>query len=184
MSLKHAILGFLSVEGMNGYQLKRHFDESISRFWSVSISQIYPTLNDMLQSELITVHENSESSRVSKDYFITDKGREELKNWLMEPAQQEPIRSELLVKLYFSSSIDKDTVIQQLSEKKIEAQKRIEMYDSFMEHLQKNHGEKKDYSSDAVFWRMTVRYGVYQSNAFIEWCDECIEMLNGNDKRR
>ena len=82
MSLKYAILGFLNVQEMNGYQLKKHFDESISRFWSVSISQIYPTLNDMLKAELITVQENCDSSRGSKEYFITERGKEELKEWI------------------------------------------------------------------------------------------------------
>lgn len=178
MSLKHAILGFLSVEKMNGYQLKKHFDESINRFWSVSISQIYPTLNDMLAAELITVQENIESTRGSKEYYITEKGIEELKRWLAEPTPQEPFRSELLVKLYFSANIDKETVRQHLLEKKLDAEKRIEIYDSFLEHIERNHHEESNYSNNPVFWKMTVRYGMFQSKAFIEWCDECIKLLD------
>lgn len=178
MSLKHAILGFLSIQEMNGYQLKKHFDESISRFWSASISQIYPTLNNMLSSELITVQENGDSSRGSKEYFITEKGKEELKKWLIEPTEQEPFRSELLVKLYFSANIDKDIVKQHLLEKKQEAEKRIELYESFFEHIKKEHDAGKQFNKDAIFWKMTVRHGMYQSEAFIKWCDECIEILS------
>lgn len=178
MSLKHAILGFLSVQEMNGYQLKKHFDESISQFWSVSISQIYPTLNDMLSLDLITVQENADSSRGSKEYFITDKGKVELKRWLSEPVSQEQFRSELLVKLYFSANIDKETVKKHLLEKKKEGQKRIELFNYFFEHIKKEHQENKQFSKDAIFWEMTVRYGIFQSNAFVEWCDECIKLLN------
>lgn len=177
MSLKHAILGFLSVEEMNGYQLKKHFDESISRFWSVSISQIYPTLNDMLKTDLITVREDDNSSRGSKQYSITEKGKEELKQWLATPTTQELFRSELLVKLYFSANIDEEIVMQQLLEKKEEAQKRMAFYDCYLKHIEEEHQSKNQFSKDAVYWKMTVRYGMFQSGSFINWCDECIETL-------
>ena len=33
MSLKHAILGFLSLQPMTGYDLKKAFDQSVRHFW-------------------------------------------------------------------------------------------------------------------------------------------------------
>lgn len=178
MSLKHAILGFLSIEDMNGYQLKKHFDESISRFWSVSISQIYPTLSEMLKTELIAIQNNGENdSRGSKIYGITEYGKEELHKWLTLPAKEEPFRSEMLVKLYFSSNIDSKTVIEHLSSQKEEAQKRLKLYDAFLQHIESEHSDEKLFKKDAVYWRMTIRYGIFRSRSLIDWCDECIALL-------
>lgn len=181
MSLKHAMLGFLSEEDMNGYQLKKHFDESISRFWSVSISQIYPTLSDMLSTELIAIQNTGDDdSRGSKIYRITEKGKEELRQWLTAPTKEEPFRSEMLVKLYFSANIDSKTVIGHLSLRKAEAQKRLQFYDAFLEHIEAEHSEETLFKKDAVYWRMTIRYGIFHSRSLIDWCDECIALLQQN----
>lgn len=181
MSLKHAMLGFLSVEDMNGYQLKKHFDESISQFWSVSISQIYPTLSDMLSAGLIAIENSSaDDSRGSKIYRITEKGKEELRQWLTTPAKNEPFRSEMLVKLYFSANIDSETVICHLSKQKDEAQKRLKFYNAYLEHIGNEHRDETTFKKDAVYWQMTVRYGIFHSQAIIDWCDECIAMIQRN----
>lgn len=182
MSLKHAMLGFLSVEDMNGYQIKKHFDESISRFWSVSISQIYPTLSDMLGSGLIAIENSGEDdSRGSKIYRITEKGKEELRQWLTAPAKKVPFRSEMLVKLYFSANIDSETVICHLSEQKDEAQKQLKFYNAYLQHIENEHRDKKTFKKDAIHWQMTVSYGIFHSQARIDWCDECIAMLQKNE---
>lgn len=178
VSLKHAMLGFLSVEDMNGYQLKKRFDESISRFWSVSISQIYPTLSEMLGTGLIAIQNSGEDdSRGSKIYRITEKGKEELHQWLTVPAKEEPFRSEMLVKLYFSANIDSKTVIEHLSGRKEEAQKRLQFYNAFLQHIENEHGDEKLFKKDAFYWRMTIRYGIFQSRSLIDWCDECIALF-------
>ena len=44
MSLKHAILGFLSYQPFSGYDLKKAFDRSVRHFWPANQSQIYRTL--------------------------------------------------------------------------------------------------------------------------------------------
>lgn len=181
MSLKHAMLGFLSVEDMNGYQIKKHFDESISQFWSVSISQIYPTLSEMLRAELISIQNiDDDDSRGSKIYRITEKGKEELHEWLTVPAKEEPFRSEMLVKLYFSANIDSKTVIEHLAQQKEEAQKRLQFYDAFLEHVENEHSKEQQFREDAVYWRMTIRYGILHSRSLIDWCDECIASLQQN----
>lgn len=178
MSLKHAMLGFLCVEDMNGYQLKKHFDESISQFWSASISQIYPTLNDMLGAGLIVIGNSSEDdSRGSKIYRITEKGKEELRQWLLAPAKKEPFRSEMLVKLYFSANIDSKTVICHLSEQKNEAEKQLEFYNACLQHIETEHRDDNTFKKDAVYWQMTVRYGISRSKALSDWCDDCVALL-------
>ena len=45
MSLRGAILGFLSFEPTSGYTLKQRFDGSVRSFWSATQSQIYRELH-------------------------------------------------------------------------------------------------------------------------------------------
>ena len=44
MSLKHAILGFLSFKSLTGYGLKKAFDRSVQHFGPGNQSQIYREL--------------------------------------------------------------------------------------------------------------------------------------------
>ncbi len=53
MSLKHAILGFLSFKPLSGYDLKKAFDKSVHHFWPANQSQIYRTLSQMTDEGLI-----------------------------------------------------------------------------------------------------------------------------------
>ncbi len=44
MSLRHAVLGLLSLSPSTGYELTQRFDRSLSNAWHASHSQIYPEL--------------------------------------------------------------------------------------------------------------------------------------------
>ena len=53
MSLKYAILGFLSYKSFSGYDLKKAFDNSVRHFWSANQSQIYRTLAQLDEEGLV-----------------------------------------------------------------------------------------------------------------------------------
>lgn len=178
MSLKHALLGFLSYRDMTGYQLKKYFDQSVGSFWNASLSQIYPTLNKMCEDKLVTVKEVESTTAMNKKvYYITDKGREELVKWLIEPMEVEPMRSEFLVKLYFGANISMEEVIVQL-ERLIELSKqRLEESNKGLKHIEEEHNLKGDMKREALFWKLTANYGVKYRKSFIEWCEESIEEI-------
>ena len=49
MSLRHAMLGLLTLAPSNGYELTRRFDQSLRNAWHASHSQIYPELAKLEQ---------------------------------------------------------------------------------------------------------------------------------------
>ncbi len=55
-------------------------------------------------------------------------GREEFLEWLMEPTEYAPARSEFLLKLSFSNNISKDKTIQLATEYKTLHTARLEKY--------------------------------------------------------
>jgi PadR family transcriptional regulator AphA len=182
MSLKYALLGFLNYESMTGYQLKKYFDESVGGFWNASLSQIYPTLNSMYEEGVVTSEEVQLDSLNKKIYSITAKGKEELLKWLEEPTEIQPLRSTLLLKLYFSSNISKEIVISQFESLIKQSRLKLEIYEKGIEHLRKEHLSTGYMKQEALYWNLTADYGVKHQEAFIKWCEECILKLKNAEK--
>ncbi|MCE1255059.1 MAG: PadR family transcriptional regulator, partial [Anaerolineae bacterium] len=53
MSLEYAILGFLQYQPLSGYDLKKIFDQTVSHFWPATQSQIYRTLDRLLDNKWV-----------------------------------------------------------------------------------------------------------------------------------
>jgi DNA-binding PadR family transcriptional regulator len=89
MSLRHAVLGLLSLQPSTGYELTQRFDRSLSNAWHASHSQIYPELSKLEAEGLVEVV--AEGARRSKTWGATGAGREELRRWMTEA---EPVRTQ------------------------------------------------------------------------------------------
>jgi PadR family transcriptional regulator AphA len=178
MSLKHALLGFLNYRSMTGYQLKQHFDESVRNFWNASLSQIYPTLSQMKDEGLLTMEiKYQDSSPNAKVYQITDRGRTELQRWLAEPMESQPYRNAFLVKIFFGANIDdRDAIIAQLKQHLERCEQKLENFRGVLNQLAAaRSGESL--SRDAVFWSLTVDFGIKSEEAAIAWYRESIKKL-------
>lgn len=115
MSLKYAILGLLNVKDMTGYSLKKNFEGPMGAFWSVSYGGLYPALHKLVGEELIEVND-LEDARNQKMYSITDKGREELRNWFFQPTAPLRAKDEYMLKIFLSNDLSIKDRVQLLSE--------------------------------------------------------------------
>ncbi len=100
MSIKHAILGFLSWKPFTGYELKKLFADSLSFHWSGNNNQIYGTLVRLHKEGLVTnevVAQEKYPDR--KVYAITDGGLRELREWLSLPAELPDVKSDISIRL-------------------------------------------------------------------------------------
>lgn len=106
MSLRHALLGFLSIRPLSGYDLKRYFDASVRHFWTADQAAIYRALGD-LEAEALVRHERiAQSSRPDRKVFhLTEAGRAALDAWLATPTPSIPRREPLLVQLFFAGRL-------------------------------------------------------------------------------
>src|SRR3954453_3306798 len=89
MSLRHAVLGLLTIQPSTGYELAQRFDRTLANAWHASHSQIYPELARLQDEAMVQVV--GEGARRSRTYAVTDRGREELRRWM---AEEEPNRSQ------------------------------------------------------------------------------------------
>ena len=92
MSLRHAVLGLLTLAPSNGYELTQRFDESLSHAWYASHSQIYPELAKLEEAGMIEVV--GEGARGSRTYAATQAGHDEIRRWMTETEVNRAQRNE------------------------------------------------------------------------------------------
>jgi DNA-binding PadR family transcriptional regulator len=173
---RFAILGFLTLGPMSGYDIKKLVEQSTENFWSESFGQIYPALRRLAADGLIEKQEApSEGGRPRHVYRINDRGREAFAAWLREPTDPPPVRIELLLKLFFGARCDRDTNREQVLAYREQMVRDVERYRSIDERLHREHAD----AADLPYWRLTLRFGELDRAAHIAWCDEALAVLEG-----
>lgn len=103
MSLRYAILGYLSTGPGSGYDLARQFDAGLGWFWSARHSQIYPELKRMTEEGLVVRDQETVGESLEKfTYHITPAGRSALAAWTSSPPTYPPNRDSERLQLIFS----------------------------------------------------------------------------------
>ena len=103
MSLRFAILGYLSTAPGSGYDLAQQLDGGLGWFWSASHSQIYPELKRLEEAGLVEGSSTTVGERLEKRvYAITDDGLEALLVWTSGPPSYRPNRDPERLQLIFS----------------------------------------------------------------------------------
>jgi len=170
-----AILGFLTLGPMSGYDIKKLVEESTENFWNESFGQLYPALRRLTEEGLIEkVDAPSEGGRPRHVYSINDRGREALADWQRKPTDPPPVRIELLLKLFFGARCDRATNRQQILAYREQMVRDLERYRSIGERLPSERG-----AHDGLpYWLLTLRFGERDRMAHIEWCDEALAVLD------
>ena len=68
------LLGLFNILPMSGYQVKKHIEQSISQFWDISYSQIYPSVAKLEFLGLAVKELQTEGNRSKAIYTITPEG--------------------------------------------------------------------------------------------------------------
>jgi PadR family transcriptional regulator AphA len=173
---KFALLGILNRTSGSGYDIKKVCDSSIGYFWNENFGHIYPVLQRMEEEELITKEVKQTEGRPNKNIFsITKKGKEELDKWLVLPVEQEPLRSELLLKIFLSKDVPVSNIIERIQDIREASEGDLVKY-SEVEGILKSGRVKAD-KKDLILWLTTLNYGRKTEEAKIKWCEETIEAL-------
>jgi DNA-binding PadR family transcriptional regulator len=172
---KYAILGVLSIMSGSGYDIKKFCDKTIKHFWNENFGHIYPVLAKLHKENLIEIAETT-GTRNKKIYTITNKGRNEFKNWLLEPVDYNPPRSELLLKISFGNQIDKNKILALINEYRTNNIDNLKIYKALEKPYLEDNKAKKD--TQYYYWLASLRYGIILTEAKIKWCDETIKNIN------
>ncbi len=175
MSLKHAILGFLNNSPKTGYDLQKKIESTIRHFWPSTQSQIYRTLADMLKDGEIVVEVQYQDEKPNrKIYSLTESGHKELLRWLSTPIDIADHRNQFLVQLFFSSTIGKDVIVENLRYYRAEMKNRLAFLNSA--EVSAMMGTSSTTLQDALY-RSIRQNGVRMLVNEIAWAGETIEVL-------
>ncbi|TPQ16883.1 PadR family transcriptional regulator [Streptomyces sporangiiformans] len=136
MSLKFALLGFLSTEAASGFDLAREFGESVGWFWFSSHSQIYPELR-RLETEGLVASTPSPGGpgKQKRIYRLTEQGETELQSWLEQPTEYAPIRDVERVKLVFLDQAPVEVIRRHLEDHKKHYEDLLAVYTQQLREL-------------------------------------------------
>ena len=183
MSLPHALLGLLNYKPATGYELKAAFESSINLFWNASLPQIYRTLNQMEKSSWLTFTTEHQAGKPSrKVYQLTDKGKEEFRNWLNRPPEFPQPKNSLLVKLFFGNQMAKKDLVANLRKWREHYAKFLEMMEENIRPITQKYAEKIDSKDEEQFWLLAADYGVRNARMVMEWCDSAMAYIEKGGK--
>ena len=171
----YAVLGFLANEAKSGYEIKQDIEERAGHFWSESFGQIYPVLKKLTTDELLEKVDSEDSGQRSRQrYAITEKGLNELKEWITDPAEYATIRSEFLLKLFFGSHVELENSLQHLEEYKNWHIRRQSLFAKYMKILAE---EEIPNTANAIFQVATLEFGMESTQMALDWAQKTIDRL-------
>lgn len=117
MYIKFAILGFLSLQPMSGYDLKKMFSDSQTVYWAGNNNQIYRTLVDLHKDELVTREVvPQENYPARKVYTLTAKGREVLRQGVLSKPELPQLKHTFLIQLTWADQLSREEINHLLEE--------------------------------------------------------------------
>lgn len=178
MSLKHALLGILTVKPMTGYELKQFFDSTVQHFWNAELSQIYPTLKHLEEQGWVEKRVEVQESRPNKKiYEITDSGKEEYVRWTLRPAPPADLRDPFLIRVFFGDNIPVEDMLVLLRHQMEEQQKVLAFNEAVLRPRIKEGVEALGSTRRGLFWTLTLEMAVAHRRAYIEWCEQSMKLL-------
>ena len=177
MSLKHAILGFLSFQPMTGYDLKKAFDHSVQFFWPANQSQIYRTLAELNDEEFVKIEIVAREDRLDmKIYHITETGLNEFRHWLSTPIPHQDYREAFLIQVYFGGTIDDRETILLLQHMIRDIEDGLgqltALYKFYLGKM-----EQVDSGRDLFFNMLTLEYGIASNQTALNWLQSVLNRL-------
>jgi PadR family transcriptional regulator AphA len=173
-STDYALLGLLSIEPMSGYDIRQNFRESLNFFWNESYGQIYPALKRLLaQGYIAPVAGRRNGRRERRAYTVTSTGRAHLRIWLAKPPRKQPIRDELLLKVFLGRLAAPGACAEHIRRLRREQEELLARY----QEIKKRVGIERAGHPHTRFWYMTLKHGIEMRRARIRWCDETLAAL-------
>lgn len=157
---------------MTGYDIGKEFSAELGEFWHAKHSQIYTELKKLYEEELVTFDiQVSGDILEKKQYTLTDKGREQLIQWLYKDEQIGKTAKDVFrVRMYFSNFIDLESRIKLLESQKLQHTKRLNLLKKTAEQYQ----DIPPYQSDRFGDYIILEGAIMREESVINWLDKTI----------
>ncbi|WP_029088160.1 PadR family transcriptional regulator [Brevibacterium album] len=183
MSLRHSILGLLSIKPMSGYELKRVIDESVGHFWTADQSQIYRTLAGLVDEGLASRRTVVQDQRPNLHlHSTTEEGLAELDRWLASPLKTTVAREPFLARLFFASRMPVEGVQKLLDTRRQEVSAQLAALKAIS--ISAADADGSDEIAEATPVARTLRLatlanGIAHARTELDWLDATEQQLKG-----
>lgn len=177
--LKFALLGFLNYGPYSGYDLKQLIDVSIQHFWHAKQSQVYTTLKRLEEEGLVSSSIQAQESRPDRRvYAITETGRTAFEEWTHTPnTELNPNKDALLLKLFFSGSVDKETLLSQLVLQQKLHIDQLRHYQTETREVIASSSSAIGLKRDAQMWEATRQFGESFEKLYVRWLEDLQKLV-------
>ncbi|WP_444929457.1 PadR family transcriptional regulator [Microbulbifer sp. SSSA002] len=176
MSLRFAVLTLLDIEPGSGYDLKRRFERSVSHFWSASHQQMYRELHKLHEEGLLDCEEQPQAGKPDKKvYSLTDLGRAELRDWVIQPSAPQKIREPFLVRMFAGHNLSRCEMRAALEAQLREHRSSLENYQEQNERVLKS-----EVALQERYWlaHQTLLLGIEAEKTWINWAENLLKELD------
>lgn len=102
------ILGILTEKPATGYEIKEKFSSIFNNFYNASFGSIYPILHKLTDAGKVVFEIVEQTGKPNKKiYSITESGRQAFAEYLQTPVEPRKIKSDFMVRLYYSGDLPK-----------------------------------------------------------------------------
>lgn len=176
--LKYWILGMLLKKPRSGYALRKKAFEPLRP----DLSQIYRTLSEMVKQGLVSFDKVEQDKLPSqKVYSVTEKGHDELKNWLRKPLLSQIERDPFLTQLWLSSHIKKKEVIKNIKAYADETKRQMEWLNTEAKEIVHRSGEVSEKREDELYHNLVIDCDIAQLEARLIWAKDAIKKIQDLD---
>jgi DNA-binding PadR family transcriptional regulator len=163
-----ATLGHFGEREVSGYDVKKFVDNALGYVWAPSKTHLYAVLRRLVDTGLATRRDVTQRTRPNKQlYRITAGGRDLLRSWLDRPeAETDPDRSIFMLKFFFGSQADRESLSAQLRTFRKLYAERLATYQSI----------RADGTGDEFTYRALL-YGIARAEAAVSWADATLDDL-------
>lgn len=170
---------------MTGYELAKAFDASLSFVWQAQTSQIYRELNALEKNGCLTSERVIQDEKPNKRvYSITDAGREQLRQWLMEPEAgadgAASVKSAFLMRLFFAGEVGDEQALNMLCAYREACLASSVALDEVAGSIAQ-YGEYVRSEERTKYWGIVAQFGESFCRAGIEWAEKAIALLEGDE---
>jgi DNA-binding PadR family transcriptional regulator len=166
LSPKYAIMGFLYLRPMHGYDLHKHIETDLHEVWRISQSQAYNILKNLEKDRWITVTLQPQEKRPDREILaLTELGKGEFETWLNTPTpgSARAIRVEFITRLFFASNLSENLCSRLIQE-------QAETIRSDLANLFKRLSALP---AEQIFNCMGLDLRIRQLTGVLEWVEDC-----------
>ena len=160
MSIRHAVLALLAEGPKYGLKLRQEFEERTGEVWPLNVGQVYTTLQRLERDGLVESDDTADEGP-QKTFRITDKGTDELADWLRTPPDlSSPPRDELVIKVLVAWRLPG-----------VDVHELIQVHRRYLVQLMQQYTRLKEHEHDDIGVALVVDAELFRLDAVIRWLD-------------